>query len=350
MSSELKQENTPKRKRARGAEATTTAGIRSSPRHQQQAQQKSIMIQARKRENQPLIDALVRLAQAEANAAAAFPKDSTRSRDNNKLQFKSAAFFKAARALADLDEVISSGQPLSQSGSPRKVPGVGRATGLYIDEFLKTKTIADIQKYEQMAAAAAQQNNKKKNASDKKEDDDDIVQINRAPVLTLWVTVVAMRQGHSREEALTYGKWISGVFARAKGKALGIFEDKDDDDDESTTSSPKAKRQRRQEREHVQVFQHVKIPVIVEKNGNRLALSQERAAAVNADSVQAYLDRSFGNKLEPTMQAMEILANSMSPEELRERAYHLYEIFRPTWKGWGAKGAMNLNQIRGLAK
>ena len=53
------------------------------------------------------------------------------------------------------------------------------------------------------------------------------VEINRAPVLTLWVAAVAQREGHSRESALTFGKAISGMLAQSKGKAIGVIQPKD---------------------------------------------------------------------------------------------------------------------------
>ena len=49
-------------------------------------------------------------------------------------------------------------------------------------------------------------------------DKDQPVQINRAPVLTLWVAVVAKRQGFSKEAGLTFGKAISGMLAQSKGR------------------------------------------------------------------------------------------------------------------------------------
>ena len=49
-------------------------------------------------------------------------------------------------------------------------------------------------------------------------DKDQPVQINRAPVLTLWVAVVAERQGFSKEAGLTFGKAISGMLAQSKGR------------------------------------------------------------------------------------------------------------------------------------
>ena len=49
------------------------------------------------------------------------------------------------------------------------------------------------------------------------------IEINRAPVLTLWATVVAERLGFGHKEALTLGKAVAGLNAQSKGRRLGIF-------------------------------------------------------------------------------------------------------------------------------
>ncbi len=49
------------------------------------------------------------------------------------------------------------------------------------------------------------------------------IQINRAPVLTLWATVVAERLGYNHEEALTLGKAVAGLNAQSNGAADGWF-------------------------------------------------------------------------------------------------------------------------------
>ena len=54
-------------------------------------------------------------------------------------------------------------------------------------------------------------------------DQDQPVQINRAPVLTLWVAVVAEQQGFSREAGLTFGKAISGMLAQSKGRCDSLL-------------------------------------------------------------------------------------------------------------------------------
>src|SRR5258706_5021017 len=50
------------------------------------------------------------------------------------------------------------------------------------------------------------------------------VQINRAPVLTLWAAVVAQRAGHGWETALTLGKSMAGLNGQRKGGMLRIYE------------------------------------------------------------------------------------------------------------------------------
>lgn len=49
------------------------------------------------------------------------------------------------------------------------------------------------------------------------------ITINRAPVLTLWATVVAKRLGFKQDEALTLGRAVAGLNAQSKGRRLGIF-------------------------------------------------------------------------------------------------------------------------------
>ena len=77
------------------------------------------------------------------------------------------------------------------------------------------------------------------------------VHVNRAPVITLWAAAVAQRQGFSRDAALTFGKYISGMLAQSKGRAIGIYEDKGKSEEEQDEA------QRKEQEagiEHVDVF------------------------------------------------------------------------------------------------
>lgn len=312
-------------------------------------------------ENQPLIDALLQLSKAKAFAAAQASVQKAK-----ELQYQSTALKTTVQSLAKLKHAITSGSQLITPGSRPKMVGegkgttymdeflatghishVGKGTANYVDEFLATGHIAEIEKTKK---TAKEPNIKPKiqklisPSSSPRVSLATTVQINRAPVLTLWVTIVAERQGYSRQEALTYGKWIAGVFAQTKGRSMGIFPSQ-----EPPTEQERAAKRRRDEAlgvEHVQVFQRVMIPVLV-RNDNRLAVSNGNT--LNPVQVQRYLERAFGNQLAAVQEVMRTLAYSLPPEELRQRAYHLYEQFRPEWRGWGQKACLDLNVIRGLA-
>jgi hypothetical protein len=47
------------------------------------------------------------------------------------------------------------------------------------------------------------------------------IQINRAPVLTLWAAVAAERLGFHPDEALSLGKALARLNAQSKGRRLG---------------------------------------------------------------------------------------------------------------------------------
>jgi hypothetical protein len=52
------------------------------------------------------------------------------------------------------------------------------------------------------------------------------ISANRAPIVTLWATVVAERLDYSAETAPTLGQFVAGSSARAKARRLGISNEK----------------------------------------------------------------------------------------------------------------------------
>ena len=113
------------------------------------------------------------------------------------------------------------------------------------------------------------------------------IAINRAPVLNLWVAVVAQRQGYSFEEGLTFGRWVSGTLAQSKGRSLGIFEAKEVSEEE------KAAKRRRDEAlgvRRLDVF-GMHVPS-VECDGRQVAVSQGKP--IDPSGTEAYLQRAFG--------------------------------------------------------
>ncbi len=171
------------------------------------------------------------------------------------------------------------------------------------------------------------------------------ITINRAPVLTLWASVVAERMGHSRQEALSLGRALAGLNAQSKGRRLGIYEEKTPEEKEKDKKKAKAA-----ETQTVAVMGR-SIPVVKTAHGMRAAADGQ---AISAESVESYLEQKFGEDLEAARSAMEQLARAYTPRQLESRAFDLYEKFRPEIpegkKGWGAKGELDLDQIRSLAK
>ena len=164
--------------------------------------------------------------------------------------------------------------------------------------------------------------------------------INRAPVLTLWAAVVAEVLGFDHEEALTLGRAVAGLNAYSKGLTLGLFQ--------PTPKAIKEQRQKMRREETVTVdLLHRALPAKHTDEGLR-ALSNDRT--ISPESVERYLESKFGDALEDVSNAMLDLAKSLPPSQLAEKAYALYEKFRPEIppgkKGWGASGKLDLDRIR----
>lgn len=170
------------------------------------------------------------------------------------------------------------------------------------------------------------------------------IKINRAPVLTLWATVVAERLGYGKDTALTLGKAVAGLNAQSKGRRLGIYEEKNEEEEKKEGKKKDAKT------EFIELLGRG-IPTVKTSKGVRASIKGEE---IDPDSVETYLKQKFKDDLEDTRAAMEKLAKAFTPKQLETKAYSLYEKFRPKipegTKGWGAKGELDLEYIRSLAK
>ena len=169
------------------------------------------------------------------------------------------------------------------------------------------------------------------------------ISINRAPVLTLWAAVVAERLGYDRGEALTLGRAVAGLNAQSKGRRLGIFK----------PAEPGAKKPRPKLGElHKVELLGRSVPVVRTREGLRAAAKGD--GPDNPESVQRYLEDKFGESLTAARHAMTELAAAYEPAELAHAAFGLYEDFRPEVPrgvtGWGAKGVLDLGQVRELVK
>ncbi len=166
------------------------------------------------------------------------------------------------------------------------------------------------------------------------------IKVNRAPVLTLWAAIVAERLGHDPDAAITLGRAVAGSSARIKARAIGL------DEGERKEAAVRPKPRPTAPRQVVHLLGR-DVPVIEGKDGVR-ALDGDKAAA--AGPARAYVEKALGEHLPAVRKAMEALAAALEPAELNRIGFRLYEKFRPLvppgTKGWGAKGALELDRIR----
>jgi len=123
------------------------------------------------------------------------------------------------------------------------------------------------------------------------------IQINRAPVLTLWAAVVAERLGFNPDEAVSLGKALAGLNAQSKGRRLGIFK-----------PAPKEIRKAR-ERERGEEFWvdllGGQLPAVNTDQGVRAVVESKPIAP---ETVERYLESKFGNALPEARKALSLLA------------------------------------------
>ena len=136
---------------------------------------------------------------------------------------------------------------------------------------------------------------------------------------------------------------MAGLNAQAKGRSIGILKPP------KVAEGRPPKKHGLGEEFWIELYGR-SIPVKNTADGVRAVIKDK---PIQAEKVQVYLIKAFGDQLKSTRTAMEKLAKSLIPEELAGRAFGLYEQFRPTvakgQKGWGQKGELDLNLIRALA-
>jgi len=147
------------------------------------------------------------------------------------------------------------------------------------------------------------------------------VMVNGAPVLTVVL-------GFEHDEALTLGRAVAGLNAYLKGVSLGLFQPT------PTEVKEQRRKMRKEETVTIDLLQRA-VPAKYTDEGLR-ALSGE--SPIHFKSVKKYLEGKFGDALEDVSKAILELAESLPPYELAQKAYGLYEKFRPEippgQKGW----------------
>jgi hypothetical protein len=173
-------------------------------------------------------------------------------------------------------------------------------------------------------------------------DPEQTIIVNRAPVLTLWASVVAEWLGYRRAEALSLGKAVAGLYAQLKGRQLGLLQPRPKPSEPSAPKPPATPT--------VELLSRP-IPVMQTREGVRAMVKGQPS---HPSTVERYLQRASGARLVSARQAMAELAAAYAPEELQPVAYQLYERFRPEipagTRGWGVKGALDFRHIRSLGK
>lgn len=170
-----------------------------------------------------------------------------------------------------------------------------------------------------------------------------VVQINRAPVLTLWAAVVAERLGYERDTALSFGKCVAGLNAQTKGRMLGIY-----GQPKPPERGGPPKKVGLGEDFWVELCNRP-IPCKSTEAGVRAVIKDK---VIEPAATERYLASKFKDDLSAVREAMEALAAAYRPEDLADIAYDLYERFRPEIargrRGWGQKGDLDLDLIRSL--
>ncbi len=166
----------------------------------------------------------------------------------------------------------------------------------------------------------------------------DVIRVNRAPVLTLWASIVAERLGYPGATALTLGRAVAGYSAQAKARRLALVEVREEPERRQKSNVPT---------ETVLLLGR-RVPIMATEDGEIRAEDHGKPAPER--STLSYIRRAFGDNLDAVRAAMEDLAASYPPDDLNRIGFHLYERFRPEVpddvSGWGAKAELKLERIR----
>ncbi|KAF2674421.1 hypothetical protein BT63DRAFT_9849 [Microthyrium microscopicum] len=194
----------------------------------------------------------------------------------------------------------------------------------------KTKTPANVsRKRKEPDTSEAKSTTTSKRQKTPSKSSSSVVLINRSPVLQLWGACVAHKVHPDLpwSTCLSAGTSVARLCAVAKGKSIGVIEEKDKDEKDSTKKSAKSER--------LEVM-HFKL-----KKSDMKPAKEE------------LLSKKFGDRYEDVRKVFEESLQSWSSdglEDLNKAAFHMYEEFRPTVKsgqgGWGKKGELDLDTVR----
>jgi hypothetical protein len=151
--------------------------------------------------------------------------------------------------------------------------------------------------------------------------------------------------------ALTIGQSFASMLAKSKRKSISKREGTYDESPKKEKQREKRKQKHaeiRGENEMIPVF-HTRIPVRYTDDGVPYAINIDTNEIESSEKVRAYMKKSFGNNLQEVIGAMNYLANAYSKDELNKNGFKLYEKWRPGTGKWGAKGTLQLRQLKEMA-
>lgn len=174
-------------------------------------------------------------------------------------------------------------------------------------------------------------------------DDGPAVQINRAPVLDLWASVVThfIYPDLEWKTCLSAGSAISTLCAISKGKAIGTIDPAED--------SEKKDHEREERKKKEGELDEIEVMGFKLKVKNSLVLVSGKPKTEN----EAAQKKKFGEEQYERVKAL--MENCLQiwkgdEEELNGKAFKMYEKFRPGvaagQQGWGRKGELEMDRLR----
>ena len=184
----------------------------------------------------------------------------------------------------------------------------------------------------------------------------DIV-LNRSPVMICWAAACAHAMGYDWETSLSLGSACAAVFARAKGKSLGLY-------DRSTSSSASTSSSSSSTVPIWLLGKLVPAEVRASEGDNVRGLSENQHRkgcmdVVHPSAVHRSLSSAFGvDKFGAAWHGMLRLACSVPSNEFasagNQIAYDLYCKFRPDipqgLAGWGQPGRLRMSKVAELVR
>jgi hypothetical protein len=175
------------------------------------------------------------------------------------------------------------------------------------------------------------------------ENDDNPIIINRAPVLHLWGASVThfLYPKLDWSTCLSAGSAISSICAVAKGRSIGTINEPDD-----TEERRKKKKKERKDEEGAPHTLEVMQFKLKHKDGKVHFSGKPQSSSENT------LRTKYGERYDEVRTTFDEALQDWKgdEEELSKAAFGMYEEFRPNTakgqKGWGRKGALDLNIIR----